>query len=107
MEKTQGTIHDGETAPVESVVIRPMFDLPKACHFTITQDGEPLRPDSQFGLNIRWGLANTCRDAGITDMLRLSLSERVTIGKICERENRRMEKIGVVVQLKLQAAEAV
>lgn len=84
-----------------------MFDLPKACHFTITKDGDPLPPDSQFGLNIRWGLANACRDAGVTDMLRLNLSDRITIGKICERENRRMEKIGVVVQLRLQPADAV
>lgn len=82
-----------------------MFDLPKAAHFTISQAGKQLPPNNDFGLNVRWGIASACRDAGVCDMLNLSLADRITIGKICDRENRRMETIDCVVQLRLNYSE--
>jgi len=39
-------------------------------------------------------------------MLQLSLGDRIAIGKACAAMNRRLEKIGVVIQMRLDTEEA-
>lgn len=81
-----------------------MIDLPKAAHFNVFRDGQLLPPLDPLGLNVRWGIAGQLRERGI-NMLNLSLGDRIAIGKVCAAENVRLEKIGVVVQLRLQNPE--
>jgi hypothetical protein len=75
-----------------------MIDLPKAIHFVAIQDGKPLPPTDKLGLAARWAVAAQCRES-ITTMHRLSVTDLVKIGKIMAGENRRLEKVGVVIEL--------
>lgn len=99
-----------EQSPVQPIVMRQcdeedtVIDLPKAAHFNAFKDGKLLPPLDQLGLNLRWELAGDLRERGI-NMLQLSLGDRIAIGKACATMNRRLEKIGVVIQMRLDTEE--
>ncbi len=74
-----------------------VFDSPKAAHFNVFANGKKLDDLDPAGLALRWAIAHRCRDV-ISDMLNLTLMDRIRIGNIMAEVNN--ENTGVYVQLR-------